>query len=77
MARPKLRALPGGRCPDSLRPSVVRDIDRELKEIGLRLSRLADAARVDLQNEDAFGEILTAAGSLQLARVHLAHGREI
>lgn len=68
--RPKLRAIAGGR-----RTVDYDALDRELAAIGRLLSRLGDTVRVDARNEDAFTALLSAGAEVQMARVHLAHGK--
>lgn len=73
--RPLLRVLPGGACPPTLRPGLVRDMEREFLEVVTKLEKVAASARSDLNDEELHGAICSAVGGVHLARLALERWR--
>lgn len=69
--RPKLRVLPGGACPPSMRRGVEREMESRLEVIVRDLDVLAASARDDLDDEDLFGAFAHAVGGVHLVRLAL------
>lgn len=69
--RPHLRVV-SSKCPPNMRAGVLREMDHRLSELASELSKLADSAQYDLDDEELSTAIGSAAGAVQLARLTLA-----
>ena len=63
-------------CPPALVRGVEREMELRLRAVGLELSKFGHVAQVDLNDEDVFTELASAAAHVHMARLAIARRKE-